>query len=40
MQFDLLYAEVGYDIGLSNISQDYFDSTRTGSLFATVGVNF
>jgi hypothetical protein len=40
MQFDLLYAEVGYDIGLSNISQDNFDSTRTGSLFATVGVNF
>ena len=40
MQIDMFYAEVGYDIGLSNISQDYFDNTRTGSLFATIGVNF
>ena len=39
-QFDHLYAEVGYDIGLANISQKYFDNTRTGSLFATIGVNF
>lgn len=39
-QFDHLYAEAGYDFGLANISRDYFDETRTGSFFATVGVNF
>ena len=40
LQFDHLYAELGYDFGLSNISQDYFDTSRTGSLFVTAGVNF
>ena len=40
LQFDHLYAEMGYDFGLSNISQDYFDTSRTGSLFVTAGVNF
>ena len=40
VQFDHLYAEMGYDFGLSNISQDYFDTSRTGSLFLTAGVNF
>lgn len=40
LQFSYLYAEMGYDFGLSNISHDYFDTSRTGSLFATVGVNF
>ena len=40
LQYAHLYAEVGYDIGLANISRDSFDSSRTGSLFATLGVNF
>ena len=40
VQFNYLYAELGYDIGLSNISRDYFDDAHTGSLFATVGINF
>ena len=40
VQFNYLYAEVGYDFGLSNISRDYFDDAHTGSLFATIGVNF
>ncbi len=40
VQYDFLYAELGYDIGLANISHDYFDTSRTGSLFATIGVNF
>ena len=39
LQYEYFYMEVGYDIGLSNISHDYFDTSRTGSLFATVGVN-
>jgi hypothetical protein len=40
LQFNYLYAEVGYDFGLANIGHDNFDTTRTGSLFATIGVNF
>ena len=40
LQYDHLYAELGYDFGLSNISHDYFDTSHTGSFFATVGVNF
>lgn len=40
LQYDHLYAELGYDFGLSNISHDYFDTARNGSFFATVGVNF
>lgn len=40
LQYAHLYAEVGYDIGLANISRDSFDTSRTGSLFATLGVNF
>ena len=40
VQFNYLYAELGYDIGLANISRDYFDDAHTGSLFATIGINF
>ena len=40
VQFQFLYAELGYDFGLANISHDYFDTSRTGSFFATIGVNF
>jgi len=40
VQYDFVYAELGYDFGLSNISHDYFDTSRTGTLFATVGFNF
>ena len=40
LQYSMLYAELGYDLGLSNVSHDYFDTSRNGSLFATVGVNF
>ena len=40
IQYDFVYAELGYDFGLSNISHDYFDTSRTGALFATVGFNF
>ena len=40
VQYDFLYAELGYDFGLANISHDYFDTSHTGTLFATVGVNF
>jgi hypothetical protein len=40
VQYDFLYAEVGYDFGLANISHDYFDTSHTGMLFATIGANF
>ena len=40
VQYDFLYAELGYDFGLANISHDYFDSSHTGTLFATIGANF
>ena len=40
VQYDRLYGELGYDIGLANISRDYFDSSHTGMFFATIGVNF
>ena len=39
-QFSHLYAELGCDLGLANISRDYFDTATTGSFFANVGVNF
>lgn len=40
VQYDFLYGEVGYDFGLANISHDYFDTSHTGSLYMTIGVNF
>jgi hypothetical protein len=40
VQFGLLYGEVGCDIGLANISHDYFDTSRTTSLYTTIGLNF
>lgn len=40
LEFDLLYAEVGYDFGLSNVSQDDFDAAHTGCFFANIGINF
>lgn len=40
VQYDMLYGELGYDFGLANISHDYFDTSHTGTLFATIGVNF
>ena len=40
IQYGFAYAELGYDFGLSNISHDYFEDSHTGTLFATIGVNF
>lgn len=40
LQFDHLYAELGYDIGLANVSRDEFNQAHTGCFFANVGVNF
>lgn len=40
LQYDHLYAELGYDLGLANVSHDYFDTSHTGSFFANIGLNF
>lgn len=38
--FDLFYFELAYDIGLSNICHDDFDTSHNGSLALNFGVNF
>ena len=38
--FDLFYLELAYDIGLSNICHDDFDTSHNGSLALNFGVNF
>lgn len=40
LQFDYLYAELGYDIGLANVSRDDFETAHTGCFFANIGINF
>ena len=40
LQFSHLYAEVAYDLGLSNICHDSFSSSRNGSVILSCGVNF
>lgn len=38
--FNMLYADLSYDIGLANIGQDSFDDTHNGCFTINVGVNF
>lgn len=40
IEYQMMYAELGYDIGISDISKDDFESTRTRSFFINVGINF
>ena len=40
VEFSHLYAELAYDLGLSNICQDTFNSSRNGCLTLSCGVNF
>lgn len=40
VSYDMFYAELGYDIGLSNICHDYFDTSKNGALTLNLGVNF
>ncbi len=39
-EYNMVYAELGYDLGLSNISNDDFTTARNRSFFMNVGVNF
>lgn len=39
-EYQMIYAEVGFDFGLANISDDEWESARNQSFFFNVGVNF
>ena len=40
LAYEMLYAEVGYDFGLTNIGDNAFDDTHNGALFLNIGLNF
>ena len=40
VEYQMLYAELGFDFGLTNISKSDFEAVRTRNLFINVGVNF
>ena len=40
IEYQMVYAEAGFDFGLANISDNDFDATHTRSFFVNVGVNF
>ena len=40
LEYDMVYAELGFDFGLTNISKSDFESTHTRNLFINIGVNF
>ena len=39
-EYQMVYAEMGFDFGIANISDDDFSTARNQSFFITVGVNF
>lgn len=40
LEYDMLYVELAYDLGLANISDDSFDAARNRALMLNVGINF
>ena len=38
--YDMLYADLGYELGLANICHDEFDKSHNGCFMMTFGVNF
>lgn len=40
VQYDLLYVDLTYDLGLANVSRDDFDESRNSTLMLNVGINF
>lgn len=40
VEYQMVYAEAGFDFGLANISKDDFATTHTQNFFINVGVNF
>ena len=39
-EFQIIYAELGYDLGLANVCHSDFDTSRTGCFYINCGVNF
>lgn len=39
-EYQMVYAEMGFDFGIANISDDDFSTARNQSFFINVGVNF
>ncbi|MBQ7419721.1 MAG: PorT family protein [Prevotella sp.] len=39
-EYKMMYIELGYDLGLANITKDDFDTAHTRSLFISLGINF
>lgn len=40
VEYKMMYAELGYDLGLANIADNDFNATHTRSFFVNIGVNF
>lgn len=40
VEYQMVYAEAGFDFGIANISDDDFTSARNQSFFINIGVNF
>ena len=40
IEYQMIYAEMGFDFGLANIADDDFNAARTQNLFINIGVNF
>lgn len=40
LEFQMIYAEVGFDFGLANVSEDDFDTAHNRCFFLRAGVNF
>lgn len=40
VEYQMLYAEFGFDFGITNISKSDFDTVRNRNMFINIGVNF
>ena len=40
VQYQIVYAELGFDFGIANISKDDFETVRNQAFYLNVGVNF
>lgn len=40
IEYQMLYAELAYDLGLANICHDDFDTSRNRAFYINIGVNF
>ena len=40
LEYKMMYAEIGYDLGLANITKDDFDAAHNRCLFINLGINF